>query len=219
MARAVISSTLPVPLMARYLGAWAGSCLRPARVVVDQRAGLRAVDLKALLHGFFLVVLALDQVLAGHVVLAGYFGWIELDVVGAAAGGVRAAAAHALDDGVEGHVDFQHVVELDAGCLQGVGLWNGAREAVKEEALGAVRLGDAFLNQTDDDVVADQGARVHDGLGLQAQRRARFDRRAQHVAGGDLRDAVFLADERGLRALSGAGGAEQDQSHGSPLSV
>jgi hypothetical protein len=106
-----------------------------------------------------------------------------------------AAAAHALDDGVVGHVDLQHVVELDAGGLHGVGLRDGAREAVEQEAVGAVGLGDALLDQADDDVVADQRAGVHHLLGGQAQRRAGLDGGAQHVAGGDLRDAVFLADE------------------------
>ena len=57
---------------------------------------------------------------------------------------------------------------------------------------------------------------VHDGLGLQAERRAGLDGRAQHVAGGDLRDAVLLADEGGLRAFARAGRAQQNQSHGCP---
>ena len=140
-------------------------------------------------------------------------------MVGAATAGVRAAAAHALNDRVERHVDLQHVVELDAGGLHGVGLRDGARKAVEQEALGAVGLGDAFLDQVDDQVIADQTARFHHRLGLQAQWRAGLDSGAQHVAGRDLRNAEFLADESGLRALAGAGRAQQNQSHGSPLSV
>src|SRR5690606_3234457 len=53
----------------------------PLAVVVHQRAGLRAVDLQALLDGLFLVVVALDQRLAGHVVAAFGLGRVELDVV------------------------------------------------------------------------------------------------------------------------------------------
>ena len=128
-----------------------------------------------------------------------------------------ASAAHALDDGGVGHVDFDHVVELDAGGLHGVGLRNGAWEAVEQKALGAIGLGDALLDQADDDVVADQAAGVHHLLGLHAQRRAGLDGGAQHVAGGDLRDAVLLADEGGLRAFAGTGCAQQDQSHRVPL--
>ena len=56
-------------------------------------------------------------------------------------------------------------------------------------------------------------------LGLQAQRCASLDRRAQHVARRDLRDAVFLADERGLGALAGAGCSQENESHRFPLSL
>ena len=44
MARAVISSTVPVPLISRYLRRVAGSALRPVGVVLDQRPGLLGVD-------------------------------------------------------------------------------------------------------------------------------------------------------------------------------
>ena len=129
---------------------------------------------------------------------------------------MAAAAAHALDDGLEGHVDFQHVVEVDASFLHGLGLGNGAREAVEQETVGAVVLGDAFLHQVDDQVVADQTARVHDLLGFDAQRGAGLDGGAQHVARGNLRNAVLLADEGGLGALAGAGCAKKNQFHGGP---
>src|SRR5689334_4174247 len=42
----------------------------PAPVVVDERARLRAIHLKPLLHRVLAIVVALDQRLAGHVVLA-----------------------------------------------------------------------------------------------------------------------------------------------------
>jgi hypothetical protein len=45
------------------------------------------------------------------------------------------------------------------------------------------------LDQADDQAVRHQATRVHVGLGLKAQRRARLDGSAQHVTGGDLRDA------------------------------
>ena len=83
----------------------------PVPVVVDQRPRLRAIDLEALPHRLLAVVVALDQRLAGDVVLALDLRRIELDVVGAARGGVHAAPAHALDDLVVGHVDLEHVVD------------------------------------------------------------------------------------------------------------
>jgi hypothetical protein len=66
----------------------------------------------------------------------------------------------------------------------------------------------AMLHQGDDQVVADEAASVHHLLGRDTQRGTRLDRRAEHVAGGDLRDAVALADEGRLRALARAGGAQ-----------
>ena len=127
---------------------------------------------------------------------------------------MRAATAHALDDGVERHIDLEHVVELDPGRLHGFGLGDGAGEAVKQETLGTVALGDAVLDQVDDEVVADQATGVHHLLGLQPQWGAGLDGGAQHVTRGNLRDAVLLANEVGLGAFAGAGGAQQNESHG-----
>jgi hypothetical protein len=59
-------------------------------------------------------------------------------------------------------------------------------------------------------------AGVHHLLGRQAQRRAGLDRGAQHVTGGNLRNAIALADEGGLRAFAGARRAQEDQSHRVP---
>ncbi|MCY1370720.1 hypothetical protein D9M69_578240 [compost metagenome] len=130
---------------------------------------------------------------------------------------MRAAAAHAVDDGVERHVKFQHVVQLHAGGLHGVGLGNGAGKTVEQETVGAVRLGNAFLDQVDDEIVTDEAAGFHHGLGLYAQGGARLHGCAQHVTGGNLGDAVFLADERGLGAFASAGSAQQNQSHRCPF--
>ena len=125
-----------------------------------------------------------------------------------------AAATHTFDDRVKRHIDFQHVVEFDARSLHRVRLRNGAGKPVEQETCSAVGLGNTFLDEVDDEVVADQCAGFHDGLGLQTQWRACFDRSAQHVAGGDLGNAEFLADECRLRALPGAWCAQQNQSHG-----
>ena len=73
--------------------------------------------LEALAHRVLVVIGALDEVLAGDVVLARDLRRIEDDVVGATGGEVRAAPAHALDDGRVGHVDLEDHVEPDAGLL------------------------------------------------------------------------------------------------------
>mmetsp|Transcript_6315 Transcript_6315/g.25625 ORF Transcript_6315/g.25625 Transcript_6315/m.25625 type:complete len:609 (+) Transcript_6315:468-2294(+) len=206
---------LDAPVLGRIGVATGG----PLRVVIDQRARLRGIDVEALADRGFLVIGALDQVLAGFVILALDLGRIELDVVGTTRRRVRAAAAHAFDDGIEGHVDFEHVIELDAGGLHGIGLRDGARETVEQETVGAIGLGNAFLDQGNDQVVADQGTGLHHRIGLETQRGAGLDGCTQHVAGGDLRNAESLADEGGLGAFAGARGAQKNQSHGSPFGV
>ena len=102
--------------------------------------------------------------------------------------------------------------------LHRLGLRNGAREAVEEEAARAIGGLDALLHEADDDLVGDELAAIHDLLGREPERRAGLDRGAQHVAGGDLRDAVALRDERGLGALARSGTA-QEESIASPLSA
>ena len=104
----------------------------------------------------------------------------------------------------------------EAGGLHCIGLGDGAGETIEQEAVGAVGLRDALLDQVDDQVVTDQTTGLHHGLGLQAQGGAGLDRGAQHVAGRDLRDAVFLADEGGLRAFAGTGSTQENQSHRCP---
>ena len=89
--------------------------------------------------------------------------------------GVDPAPAHALDDRLIGHVDLQHQVELDICGLHRVGLRDRSREAVEQEAVGAIALGDTLLDQADDDLVADQTSSVHHLLGGQAHRGAGFD--------------------------------------------
>ena len=137
--------------------------------------------------------------------MAGHFGRVEADVVGATRSRVRAASAHAFDDGGKGDVDFQHVVKLDTRCAHGFGLRNGARKAVEQETVGAVGLRQAFLDQVDDQIVADQPAGGHHGLRLQAQGGAGLDCGTQHVAGGNLRNTEFLANKGGLRAFACTG--------------
>ena len=129
---------------------------------------------------------------------------------------MRTATAHALDDGIERDVKFQHIVELDAGGLHRVGLRNGARKSIEQKTLRAVRLGNSLFDQINNEVVDHQAAGVHDFFGFDAQRRTSLDRSPKHVAGGNLRNAVFLADEGRLGPLARAWRAQQNQSHGCP---
>src|SRR2546423_15702879 len=63
---------------------------RPAAVVIDERARLRAVHLETLPHRLLAIVVALHQRLAGHVILVRLPRRIELDVIAAAGGRMHA---------------------------------------------------------------------------------------------------------------------------------
>jgi len=172
------------------------------------------VGREALAHRLFAVVVTLLQRLAGVVVVARHFRRIVFDVIDAPGSRMQAAPAHALDDFVVADVQLDDGVELDVRLAQGIGLGNRAREAVEQEAVFAIRFGDALAHRGDDDVIGDQFAAVHDGLGLHTQIRAGAHGSAQHVPRRDLRDAVTLGDVRGLGALAGPRCAQKDDAHG-----
>ena len=89
-------------------------------------------------------------------------------------------------------------------------LLDRAREPVEDEPARAVLLLDAVFDDGDDEVVGDQAAGLHHGLGLNADLGARGDGGAKHVAGGELRDAHLGDDLRRLRAFPRPGRAEED---------
>src|SRR5690606_5583729 len=200
----------------RYLAEGRGllvAAARPVRIVVDQGTRLLLIHRQAVPDGFFAVVVALHQGFACDVIDVGGLGRVEGDVIAAAAGRMDAASAHALDDVLVRHHDFDDEVQGDTGFLQGVGLRNGAGEAVEQITVLAIGLLQAVAHQADDDVIGDQFAGIHDFLCLESQWRLGLDGGAQHVAVRDLRNAEFFGNERSLRSLASAGRAEQDQSH------
>src|SRR5437763_16298314 len=84
---------------------------RPLYIISDKRLGLLVIDGETLAHRFFLVVVALDQIFAGDVVLAGNLRRIELDVIRAARRRVYAPAAPPLDDRLVGAIDFEPIFD------------------------------------------------------------------------------------------------------------
>ncbi|MNV56767.1 hypothetical protein D3C71_1490680 [compost metagenome] len=126
---------------------------------------------------------------------------------------MHAATGHAADDFRIFHGDFQHVVDFHAGVTQGFGLRDGAREAVEQEAVGAVVSDDALLDQANDDFVGNQATAGHHFLDLQTQRALGLDRGTQHVAGGDLRNAELFGDEASLSTFAGTRCPQQNHTH------
>ena len=115
-----------------------------------------AVNIQTLFHGFFFVVFTLNQWLTGEVVFALGFWRVESDMVNAARCRMRTATTHALNDGLEGHINFKHIVQLDPRGLHGIGLGKGAWEAIKQKTIGAIGLGNALFHEINDEVIADQ---------------------------------------------------------------
>ena len=109
-------------------------------------------------------------------------------VSGAAALADTAVAQPFLDDLVR-HLDIQYLVDLHTHGVQGLGLGQRPGEAVQDEAVFAVILGQPFLDDAVDHLVGDQAPLVDDGLGLH---------------GGDVQ---ALPDDLTLGALSRAGGS------------
>src|SRR5699024_7997293 len=153
----------------------------PLAIVLDQRPGLLMVDRQAVTHRRLAVGVALNQFFAGDIVLANLVGWVVLDVIDTARDAMHAAPRHTLAYLFVVDGDFEHVIELDAGFLHGVGLGEGAWEAVEQETIGTIAVADALLDQGYDDVIGDQPAAGHDLVDLEAQLATLLDRCTQHV--------------------------------------
>ena len=126
-------------------------------------------------------------------------------MIGTTAGGVGTPAADAFNDIFFGHDQFDHEVQRDIGCFQGVCLGDGAGEAVEQVAFLTVGLLQAVFDQTNDEVIGNQPARIHDFFRLDAEGGLCLDGRAQHIAGRNLRDAKFFGDEGCLGSFARSG--------------
>ena len=97
--------------------------------------------------------------------------------------------------------------------VERLGLAQCARETIEDKTLVRVRLVQPVGNDADDDIVRHQPAAGHDILGLEADRRLRRHRGAQHLSGGELNDAVPMNQSLRLRSLARPRRPEKDQSH------
>ena len=165
------------------------------------------VNLQALAHGFFFVVFALNQLITSHVILARDFRRVMVDVIDAARTRMYATPGHTRNNLFVSDSDFQHVIQLDTRIYQRFSLRNSARKAIKQKTIGAVILSDTFLDQTDDQIIGDQPATVHDFLDLLTQISTRLDRCTQHVASRNLRNTETLTDKLCLGTLARTRGA------------
>ena len=129
-------------------------------------------------------VLADAELAAAAVADALGLGRRGYDVVGCAAVGAGAAAAHALDNRLVGDFDAERAVDVNAGLLESLGLRDGPRHTVEDVTAGAVALGEALLDDADYDIVGDELPRFNEALGLEAHGGAVLHGGAENVAGG-----------------------------------
>lgn len=127
-----------LPHLARLLASVEATPDTILLVVTNDRGGLGVVGTKTLLEGVGVVVGALNQGLTGDVVLHIHLGRVEGTVVATAGGGVDETTGDALDE--ERVVDLKFygmlegLVALLKHGVKALGLGNGTREAVEDEA-------------------------------------------------------------------------------------
>src|SRR5690606_18452790 len=78
--------------------------------------------------------------------------------------------------------DAERRIPLLQKLVEGCRLRKRPREAVENKAILAVRLCDALVDDSDDQLVRNQLPALHDRLDLLAKLRARLDRSPQHVS-------------------------------------
>src|SRR4029434_2059900 len=196
--------------VARHAGA---AALRELLVVIDERLGLAMGCFQARLCGVIGVVGTLYERLPRSVILARYLWRMVSDVISTARRRVDATPREPFQHFVIAHVELDHVVEIYACRVQGVGLRDGAGKAIHDEPVRAIFFLDALFDELDHHAVRDELAFVHILFSFLAERRARLHRGAKHVAGGNLRYSVFLRQKLRLSAFARAGHAQQHYLH------
>jgi len=174
--------------------------------VLKDRAGLLVEGLEAGTEGVLVVIRALDEGLTSDVVLALNLGGVELDVVAAAGSLVDTAAGDALDKNLVVNLEVDNVIDLLAllgkNLVEHLGLLHVAGESIEEETLGTGRGVDVLLDETDDKVIIDELASLHDALSLEAERGASSDSLAEHVTGSQVAGTVVEAELGALGTLA-----------------
>jgi hypothetical protein len=128
-----------------------------------------------------------------------------------------APAGYALDD--LGVVDFEqhHGIERRSDGRQHdrerFGLSQVARKAVQNESVCGITLGQAFANDSQHDLVGNEVAGVHGGLGAPAVLGPAGQSAAQQIAGGDLGDAIARDETLGLGSFPRTRGPHKHDTH------
>jgi hypothetical protein len=90
----------------------------------------------------------------------------------------------------EQHDSIERLADLTEHRGETLGLRNGARKAIKDEATRGIRRGQALTHHAEDGGIVDELTRVHDSLRPTTELAAIAYVGTQQVSRGDLRDAV-----------------------------
>jgi len=183
----------------------------PTAVEIDQRLGVRPVDLQPFEHHRLRIVRSLHQLATTQRARLVRVTVAKRRVVTAAvANHPRTQPAHQL---VLGHHHFDDDQRVAPGhqSVERDRLRHRPRKSVEDESALRVGASQPLTHDADHHFVADQLATVHDRLGPTPNLGSVVDRLAQDVAGRNLRDSPVASEALGLRALSRPRRAEHDE--------
>src|SRR5271155_1359645 len=138
-------------------------------IVRQDRRRLTMIDLEPLLDGLWPVVRATGELAAA----AGVANAVNLRpvvafVITGTALLTGKPSGQTFNQGGLADLDLDHMVEpetpLGQHLIERLRLWQRPREAVKNEAVAAIRLADPIGDHGDDDAVGNQMAGIHDAL-------------------------------------------------------
>jgi hypothetical protein len=135
----------------------------------EHRRRLSIIDIEPRCDGRFPVVVTLVKLASAAIADIYLPRWIEDDVIGCAAGTAGAAAAHPAKQLFARNDDANDATQgsflsIEHG-VQCIGLLNGARESVEEEAIRTVGFLQSFLDGTEKDIIGYELATIHICLG------------------------------------------------------
>lgn len=183
-------------------------------VVVQHWSGLLVELVQTGLQLLSGIVTTLHQRLASNVILALILGRVEVDIVGASGGSVDQATSDTLDQEIIVDAQVDHLVNgntlLGQHGVQKLGLCHSSGETIQDETLLALRVPDGLSDDASDDIITNQLASIHDGLGLLAHLRAILHSLSQHITSGQVAQAVLILDSRSLSSLTSTRRAKED---------
>src|SRR6185437_13501943 len=192
---------------------------RAGAIPLDDRGRLIAVRAHARANGVRLIIFAAHECAAALVTGASRRA-ARVGRLTALAHRSRAQPANQLFFvDVEQEHDVELAPELRQHARQPLGLRHRAHDTIEHHAALRLRLGQRLFHDAEDDGVGDEIPLVHVPLGFEPLRRPLPNGVPQHVAGGQLGDVELARDTLALRALAGAGRAEQHDVHVSILPV